>query len=96
MRNLPIFVICFLAISSTAKASHELINQPVVIEAPEHLDMHDLRHWLLGYPEVSLYVNDGIATITGHVESEVDVRLIVSRIEKTTGVRRVTNLISTD
>ncbi len=96
MKTLPVFVISFLVISLSAHASHELIKQPVVTEAPEHLDMHDLQHWLLGYPGVSLYLNDGVATITGHVESVVDVRMIVNQIEKTSGVRRVANLISTD
>lgn len=93
---LPIVVVSLLAISASAHASHELIKQPVVEEAPAHYDMHDLRHWLLGYPQVDLVVNDGIATVTGHVENGTDARRIVLQIEKTAGIRRVANLINTD
>ncbi len=96
MKILPIIAASLLTFSVSAQASHELIRQPVVEEAPRHLDMHDLQHWLLGYPQVNLYVEDGIATVAGHVDSAVDVRIIIKQIEKTAGVRRVTNLISTD
>lgn len=96
MKVLSIVVVSLLALSASAQASHELIKQPVVVEAPAHYDMHDLRHWLLGYPQVNLIVNDGIATVTGHVESSVDARKIVTQIEKTAGIRRVANLINTD
>ena len=96
MKIVPIIVAGLLVVSASAHASHELINQPVVSEAPEHLDMHDLKHWLLGYPEVTLFMNDGVATVTGHVESTVDVRAIIKQVEKTAGVRRVANLMLTD
>lgn len=96
MKITPFIVAGFLVMSASAQASHELINQPVVSEAPEHLDMHDLQHWLLGYSQVNVIINDGVATITGHVESTTDVRAIIRQVEKTTGVRRVANLMLTD
>ena len=96
MKVLSIVVVSLLAISASVQASHELIKQPVVAEAPAHYGMHDLKHWLTGYPQVNLIVNDGIATVTGHVESAVDARKIVKQVEKTAGIRRVSNLISSD
>ena len=95
MKITPFIVAGFLVMSASAQGSHELINQPLVSEAPEHLDMHDLQHWLLGYPQVNVVFNDGVATVSGHVES-ADVQTIISQIEKTAGVRRVANLMLTD
>ena len=86
----------FLAMSASAQGSHELINQPLVSEAPEHRDMRDLQHWLLGYPQVNVALNDGVATITGYLESTTDVRAIIRQVEKTAGVRRVANFMLTD
>lgn len=96
MKILSILLLSIVALSTSAQASHDLINQPVVPETPRHYDMHDLKHWLVSYPQVNLTLNDGIATVTGHVESQLDATAIIKQIEKTAGVRRVANLISTD
>lgn len=97
MKVLSIVVMGLLVLSSSAQASHELVNQPAVVDAKAHYDMHDLKHWLLGYPQVNLSVtDDGIATVTGHVESSLDANTIVKQIEKTAGIRKVANLINVD
>ena len=38
MKVLSIVVVSLLALSASAQASHELIKQPVVVEAPAHYD----------------------------------------------------------
>lgn len=96
MKTLSIVVLSVMALSTSVQASHDLINQPAVTESPKHYDMHDLKHWMLGYPQVNLSLVNGIATLTGHVESQVDGMIIVKQVEKTAGVRQVANLINYD
>ena len=96
MKIISIVLVSLVALSTSAQASHDLINQPVVTESPRHYDMHDLKHWLLNYPQVNMTLNDGTATVTGHVESQIDATAIIKQIKKTAGVRRVANLLITD
>ena len=96
MKTLSIVLLSFVALSTSVQASQELINQPAVTESPKHYDMHDLKHWMLGYPQVNFNLANGTATLTGHVESQLDGVIIVRQVEKTAGVRRVTNLITYD
>ena len=96
MKINSILAIGLLAVGVSAHASHDLIKQPVAQEAKVHYDMHDLKQWLTGYPQVNLSVSDGVATATGHVENVVDAKKVVSQVEKTAGIRRVINLMGTD
>lgn len=96
MKTLSIVLISLAALSTSAQASHELINQPVATESPSHYDSDDLNQFLLGYPEVNVDITNGIATLTGHLESQYDAMFVVKQVEKTAGVRQVANLISYD
>lgn len=96
MKYLSILAIGLLSISATSYASHDLIAQPIHEEVQDHYDMHDLKHWLLGYPQVNLSINDGVATITGHVDGSLDVSAIVRQVEMTAGVQRIINLMDTE
>lgn len=96
MKSIPIFLLGVLAFSTSVQASHDLIKQPAASQSQKHYDLHDLEHWMLGYPQVYLSLDEGVATLTGHVDSRYDAAKIVAQVEKTAGVRRVTNLISVD